>query len=209
LQALCRSVGARFGSEVEEAGAAFRPTGLARLDHRVGGGLPLNALSEVVEAAPSAGASLLLHCLLETVRARRAYAALVDGADGFAPEEAGEELLRQLYWVRCRELDEALRVAELLAADGNFGLLLIDLRGKEARVLRRVPARRWQRLRRMMRKSCCTGLVLTPEPLVAAASLRLRLGASFGLSALERPQALLAEEVEVEALRAAGGAANG
>jgi len=202
LEALCRRVGARFGSEVEAAGGPVWPTGLAEVDRLAGGGLPPHALSEVVEAAPSAGATLLLHRLLDAVPARQTYAALVDGADGFAPEEAGAEVLRQLYWVRCREAGEALREAELLAADGNFGLLLLDLRGSDPAALRRVPGRRWHRLQRMVRKSGCTCVGLTPEPLVAAATVRLRLARSFGFAALAQPTEWPAEQVVVEPLRA-------
>lgn len=202
LQALCRKMGARLASEVDtERTEAFR-SGVGCVDELPSGGFPRNTVSEVMEPNPSSGGTFLLHQLLNQVRVQRRYAALVDGGDCFAPDSMPLETLRHLYWVRCRGTDEALRVADLLAGDSNFSLLLIDLRSSDASALRRVPGNRWYRLQRAVRKAACTCVALTAEPLIPSATLRLRLVGRFDLSALEQTQALLAGQVSVEPLHA-------
>jgi hypothetical protein len=200
LVRLCRESGVRFASDCLEERLVLE-SGLAGLDGASRGGLPRHGLAEVVEAGPSSGGTLLLHHLLERVRMEGGYAALVDGADGFAPAAAGEAELRHLYWVRCRDGEEALRVAELLAHDPNFLLLVLDLRGS---VPRRTPARYWYRLRQALRVGGCCGLVLSTFPLAAGASPRLRVEGTFGLSDLEGGRGALAARLGFEPLGGAG-----
>ena len=55
--------------------------------------------------------------------------ALVDGRDTFDPysaQAAGVEL-KQLLWVRCRNIDQAFRATDLLIQGGGFGLIALDL----------------------------------------------------------------------------------
>lgn len=198
LRALCREVGACFASEVAADTGGRWATGMGPVDASGGGGLPLGTLSEVVEARPGCGGTLLLHQLLARSRAEGRYAALVDGADGFAPDCAPPGDLRQLYWVRCGGTDTALRAAELLVADGNFFLLMVDLRGLESRELDRVPGTRWYRLQRAARRSGCLALVLGRRAVAVSAVFRVRLSRPFGLAALERSRASLCEDVWVE-----------
>ncbi len=204
LVRLCREAGVRFASDCLEERPVLA-SGLAALDGASRGGLPRHGLAEVVEAGPSSGGTLLLHHLLERVRVEGGYAALVDGADGFAPDAAGAAGLRHLYWVRCRNGEEALRAADLLARDPNFLLLVLDLRRVGAEVLRRTPGRYWYRLQRALRGSRCCGLVLGTFPLVVAASPRLRVEGVFHLNDIEGgSREVLAARLAFEPLGAAG-----
>jgi len=204
LARLCREIGAVFASEALERASARWATGLSAVDASLGGGLPSGALAEAVEAVPGAGGTLLQHRLLEAVRSAGAYGGLVDGADGFAPEEAPAATLRHLYWARCRSCDEALRVADVLAADGNLAVLMLDLRGNAPGEARRLAPSRWYRLQRAVRRAGAAALALTPVPLVPAARARLRLSGVFGAEALDQPRRFLAERVEAAPLHASG-----
>lgn len=201
LRSLCRKVGARFASEIDRDQVSPLKTGIPAIDALSPGGLPGNALSEIVEPVPSSGGNLLLHRLLSHARQRRGYAALVDGNDGFAPDTVEDsETLRHLYWVRCPGLKEAMQASDLIVADGNFSLLLIDLRRNDVDTLRRVPGNRWYRLQRAVRKASCTCVTFTPRILVPSAKLRFQLAKPFPLSALDQGQTFLCEQLSAEPL---------
>lgn len=197
-------MGARLASEVDSARVEVFRSGCPGIDGLSAGGFPRNTLSEVIEPDPSLGGTFLLHQLIAQIRQRRGYAALVDGGDRFDPESSAPETLPHLYWVRCSETEQALRVTDLLAGDSNFSLLLVDLRFSDGAALRRVPGNRWYRLQRAVRKAACTCIALTPEPLIPSATLRLRLVGPFGLSALEQSRELLAERLAAEPLGQGG-----
>jgi recA bacterial DNA recombination protein len=102
-------------------------TGIAEIDS-LAGGLPRGALTEIFGPACSGRTSLLLSALA----ARTAHAeacALIDGSDAFDPhsaEAAGVEL-KQLLWVRCRNIEQTLRATDLLLQGGGFGFIALDL----------------------------------------------------------------------------------
>ena len=116
------------------------PTGVPAVDDALGGGLPAGRLTELVSAAPSSGGQTVLARLLVATRAARVRVALVDGADGFAPEAVPADALRHLVWVRGRDLADAMAAADLLVRDGNYAVLVLDLRGCAARPA--APSRR-------------------------------------------------------------------
>ena len=151
------------------------PTGIASLDLALGGGLSTGVLSELVSSAPSSGGQTALLHLLEGMRRKRRFAALVDGADCFDPQTAPPALLEHLLWARCRSVKEALAVADALLRDENLGMVLIDVRGCDLRELRRTRAGDWYRLQRLAERGHGYACVFTPEPLVAAAQTRITL----------------------------------
>jgi hypothetical protein len=55
--------------------------------------------------------------------------ALVDARDSFDPHTASAAgvALQQLLWVRCRNIEQALRSTDLLIQGGGFGLVAVDL----------------------------------------------------------------------------------
>jgi hypothetical protein len=76
--------------------------------------------------------------------------ALVDGRDAFDPSAAlaAGLRLRQLLWVRCKNIEQALRATDLLIQGGGFGLIALDLSDVAPQVVRQVQLSVWFRFRR-------------------------------------------------------------
>jgi hypothetical protein len=200
LSALRSLVAARFPTAPRKHLGCV-PTGVAGLDEALGGGLPAGRLTELVSEAASSGGQLVLARLLAATRAARQRVALVDGADGFAPEAIPTDALRHLVWVRAHNLDEALAAADVLVRDGNYAAVVIDLRGIAERVLRRTPSPSWHRMHRAAENRPAAVLVQTPFALVPAVPWRLTLRAAQGLAQRRRSQAELAAALAVELVR--------
>lgn len=135
------------------------PTGITAVD-ALTGGLPRGALTEIFGPAGCGKTSLLLAALAARTRAAEACA-VVDGRDAFDPEsaKAAGVKLEQLLWVRCRELDQALRAIDLLIQGGGFGLIALDLSDLPRKLVRHIPLNVWFRL--------CRAVENTPTILVA------------------------------------------
>lgn len=200
LASLCREAGVQFASEINPDEASPLRTHIPAIDN-LAGGFPKNTLSEVIEPKSSSGGTFLIHRLLQEVRLARGYAALVDGSDSFSPDSiSNPATLDHLYWVRCRDSEETIRISDLIAGDGNFSLLLVDLRLNSANAVQQIPSNRWYRLQRTVKKTNCTCIALTPTPLVSAAKLRFRLYCQWDVSALEQSQTFLQEQLQIETL---------
>ena len=182
--------------------AAVRP-----VDEALGGGLPAGRLTELVSAVPSGGGQTVVAKLLEATQAARQRVALIDGADGFAPEAVPAGLLRHLVWVRCRAPEEALAAADILVRDGNYAAVVLDLRGCAERALRRSPASAWYRLQRAAEGAAAAVLVQTTRPLVPAVPWRLVLDAPLSLADAGAPRDDVADRLAVRAERSHGPAA--
>jgi len=177
------------------------PTGVGGIDGALGGGLPAGQLTELISERPGCGGQLVLARLLATTRAARQRVALVDGGDGFTPDTVPADALRHLVWVRARKLEEALAAADVLARDGNYAAIVIDLRGLAESALRRTPASVWLRLRRAAESRPAAILVQTAFPLVPAVAWRLVLRTPQGFALRRKEQAALAAQLEVETVR--------
>jgi hypothetical protein len=197
LAALRRLLAGRFPPPARKSAGIVR-TGAAAVDDALGGGLPAGLLTELVSAGPSTGGQLVLARLLETTRAARQRVALIDGADGFAPDSVSPDALRHLVWVRCRDLERAFAAADLLVRDGNYAALVLDLRGLGERALRRHPASAWFRLHRAAEGGSAAMLVQTAFPLIPSVRWRLVLRAPQPLEALRLPREEIAERISVE-----------
>jgi recombination protein RecA len=151
-------------------------TGIPALD-QLTGGLPRGCLTEVFGTL-SSGITSLLQSALAARTANAEACALVDAQDSFDPacaQSAGVEL-RQLLWVRCHNLDQALRSVDLLLHGGGFSLVAMDLSGAPARFVRQVPLNFWFRLRRTVENTSTILLVLSRESNAkTCASLVLRM----------------------------------
>lgn len=174
---------------------------MAGVDAALGGGLPAGRLTELVSGVAGTGGQLVLVRLLVATRAARQRVALIDGADGFAPEAVPSDALRHLVWVRPRRLEETLAAADLLVRDGNYAVVVIDLRGIAERMLRRTPAAHWHRLHRAVQSRPTAVLVQTAFPLVPAVPWRLTLSGPQGLAMGRQPQAWVADRRIVETVR--------
>jgi hypothetical protein len=141
------------------------------------GGLPRGCLTEIYGAACS-GRTSLLHAALAARTGEAEVCALVDGRDAFDPAAAlaAGVSLRQLLWVRCKTLDQALRATDLLIQGGGFGLIALDLSDVAPRLVRQVPLNVWFRFRRAVEGTPAILFLLAQESNAkTCASLVLRM----------------------------------
>lgn len=143
------------------------------------GGLPRGGLTEIC-GPPCSGRTSLLFSALASRTSEAEACALVDGRDSFDPHAAkvaGVEL-KQLLWVRCHNIEQALRATDLLLQGGGFGLIAVDLSDIPQETTRTVPLNVWFRFRRAVEDSPTILMLLEQESNAkTCASLVLRLGA--------------------------------
>jgi hypothetical protein len=174
-------------------------TGIPGVD--AAGGLPRPGLTELVCSAPSCGSQLFLGRLLQVTRDQGLRVALVDHGHAFDPSSWPAFLLEHLVWVRAASATEALGAADLLTRDANLALVILDLRHTALADLRRLASPGWYRLQRAVEPTLMAGVILTPFPLVPSVRLRLELGASHALVALNRPRPDLVTSLRPQLLR--------
>jgi recombination protein RecA len=155
-------------------------TGIPEMDACFGG-LPRGAMTEICGPACSGRTSLLLSALAART-ANGEVCALVDARDSFDPLSAAAAgiALKQLLWVRCQNIDQALRATDLLIQGGGFGLVAIDLTDVPSRTARQVPLNAWFRFRRAVEDTPTILLLIGQESNAkTCASLVLRLDAQY------------------------------
>jgi hypothetical protein len=188
----------RLGVEESRAKSHW-PTGLRQIDEPSNGGLPRGALSEIVAAPGNAGSASLIHALLRQAAKENQIIALVDGADSFDVTQADEGVLPRLLWIRCRSGVEALKAADLLLRDNNLSLVLLDLAIVPAVQVRKIPATTWFRFQRILEQTSTVSIVLTPQPIVSPAQIRITLQPGrVALDTLEREPEEPLRELKVE-----------
>jgi hypothetical protein len=141
------------------------------------GGLPRGGLTEIC-GPPCSGRTSMLLAALAARTAQGEACALVDGRDGFDPQaaQAAGVRLGQLLWVRCRDIEQALRATDLLLRGGGFGLIAVDLADIEPKTVRGVPLNAWFRFRRAVEDTPSILLLIEQESNAkTCASLVLRL----------------------------------
>jgi hypothetical protein len=138
-------------------------TGIPEIDS-LAGGLPRGALTEIC-GPPCSGRTTVLFSALAARTAQAEVCALIDARDSFDPhsaEAAGVEL-QQLLWVRCRNLDQSLRAADLVIQGGGFGFIALDLSDIAPETVRHVPLNAWFRFRRAVEDTSTVLLLLEQE----------------------------------------------
>jgi hypothetical protein len=178
--------------------AARVNSGLSGLDQATEGGLPKGAITELISPHLSAGSGLLIHALLRAAHRDRYFLALIDGRDSFDPEPLGNARLRNLLWIRCRKVIEAVKAADLLLRDGNFPLVILDLVLNAVDELRKIPQTSWYRLQRLVEPAPTAFLILTRRSMVSSAQLKLVLENSWTLEDLDREDTILRLKVRVQ-----------
>ena len=152
------------------------------------GGLPRGGLTEIC-GPPCSGRTSLLVSALASRTADAESCALVDGRDSFDPcaaQTAGVRL-QNLLWVRCRNIDQAMRATDLLLQSGGFGMVAVDLSDLPPKTVRYVPLNAWFRFRRAVEDTPTILLVLEQESNAkTCASLVLRTAARGALWAPAR-----------------------
>jgi len=139
------------------------PAGIPPVD-LLTGGLPRGSLTEIY-GPPCSGRTSLLISALASRTAASEVCALVDARDAFDPHsaEAAGVRLKQLLWVRCRNVDQAIRVTDLLIQGGGFGLIALDLSDTPPHMVRYVPLQVWFRFRRAVEHTPTVFVVLEQE----------------------------------------------
>ncbi|HSI65086.1 MAG TPA: hypothetical protein VLE43_18310 [Candidatus Saccharimonadia bacterium] len=156
-------------------------------------GITPGHITEFVSPLGSSGAGLLLTALLEGAdETLREQVALVDGADTFDPRTLSPQALGRLLWLRCRDVQKAVRAADLLLRDGNIPRVLLDLQLCPERAVRQIPSQAWHRLRLLAEKSGAALCAFTPFQAVPCARSRLLLDRQLPLEVLDvaRPDLL-------------------
>lgn len=124
------------------------PTGIARLDAALDGGLPRGRIVELTGPRSSGRMAFTLRLLTESVR-RGEPSALVDVADALDPRDLHPSVRSRVLWVRPRSLLDGLRCADLLLDAGGFALVALYLVGVPSRGaagVSQVPSSAWVRL---------------------------------------------------------------
>ncbi|MCH6256102.1 hypothetical protein MLD52_06050 [Puniceicoccaceae bacterium K14] len=189
---------------IEEVACQDAPTirtGIETLDEDLGGGLPLGVLTEVAVTKPSCGGQTLLLYLLNAARRERQLVTLVDGRYSFDPESTPPSLLKHLLWVQCEDTMQAMKAADVLLRDENFGMVLVDLSWNDMRELRRVRSEDWYRLQRLAERSSACVCIFTPKAMIPSAQVRLEMTRQFDFSDMEVSVSELAQMLEVRVLR--------
>jgi len=139
------------------------PAGIRSVD-ALTGGFPRGSLTEIYGPPCSGRTSLLVSALASRTSAAE-VCALVDARDAFDPAsaEAAGVKLKNLLWVRCRNVDQALRVTDLLIQGGGFGMIALDFGDTPAKVVRYVPLQVWFRFRRAVELTPTILVVLEQE----------------------------------------------
>lgn len=139
------------------------PSGIPQLDF-LAGGLPRGSLTEICGPSCSGHTTILLSALASLTTQPEACA-LIDARDAFDPhsaEVAGVNL-KNLLWVRCRNIDQSLRAADLLLQGGGFGLIALDLNDIPPKTVRYVPLNTWFRFRKAVENTSTILLFLEQE----------------------------------------------
>jgi hypothetical protein len=170
--------------------ASILQTGLSFLDQTAAGGLPKNAITELITPKHSAGSGSLIHALLRSAQRDRHFIALIDGSDSFDPGSSDNSALRHLLWIRCRKAFDAIKAADLLLRDGNFPLVMVDLVLNPLEELRKIPQTSWYRLQRLVEAAPTACLVINRQGMVSSAQLKIVLENSWTLETLEKENAI-------------------
>jgi|SRR5688572_30144166 len=146
------------------------PSGIPTLDVAIGG-LPRGTIVEIF-GAPSSGRTSLALTILSTLIQQGEVCALVDGTDAFDPESgaaAGMDM-RRLLWVRCRNLDQVLRSADLLLQGGGFGAVAVDLSDLPQKALNGISLAVWFRFQRVLENTPTVLLLIGQEDVAKSAA---------------------------------------
>ena len=179
---LRRMLAEKFPIVEHKPGGILR-TGLTSLD-AAEGGLRRAALTEF--SGTSGAGALFLQAMLRAVCHERCFAALVDAARTFEPDAFSASALARLLAVFCADAMQAVKAADLLLRDGNLALVMLDLQAVPPAQLRRIPANTWHRFQRLAEQTTAAVVVLTPQPMVEAAHVRITGAGKWMLAAQRR-----------------------
>ena len=149
------------------------PTGVPHLDEVLGGGIRTGALTEFVSTCASTGSQTSLGSLLKLTRLARQRIAIVDAAGAFDIETLDNDLIAHVVWIRCQNLSECWRTADLVARDPNYAVTVVDVRGLPLRALLRTRDSIWVRLQRAVEQAETALLVQSHSSIAPNAAYRV------------------------------------
>jgi hypothetical protein len=194
LQAL-RSLMAEKYPEAGVKPAGVFATGVGVVDE-VEGGLRRGAVTELV--GPMSAGALFTTALLLALEAQAMFGALIDAGSFFDPQGADPLTLPRLLWVRCAGMMPAVKAADLLLRDGNLPVVVLDLQGVSLREVRRVPASTWHRFQRLAEPGGTALVVLSSQPVVEGAQVRIAIRQRWTLDAMRQRRSQLLSELEAQ-----------
>jgi RecA/RadA recombinase len=174
--------------------STFLSTGIASIDQLLGGGLRRGTVAQIVVPHPSGGSALLLHDIIHTMQHR--FVALIDGKNSFEPLTETPFLL----WLRCQNVIQATRAADLLIRDGNFALTILDLKQNAPRELRKIPATTWYRLQRVAEETRAILLLLTRYYISGSSYVALQITQHLQMKNLSEISSAVSESLPIEFL---------
>lgn len=174
------------------------PSGIPSLDAALPGGFARSAITEIVSSQRAAGSALVVVSLLQQAFLHHQFVALIDGADSFDPCPLPSSLLERLLWVRCQNVEEAMKAADLVVRDRNLPIVLLDLQINPLSQLRKIAAPVWYRWQRIVEQTATTLLVMTPQPIVSGAHTKVFLKTRFNLDALAKTSEELVSAISCE-----------
>lgn len=187
LDGLRRMLADKF-PEAERKARGGWATGIVSLD-ALEGGLRYGAVTELT-ATPGNGA-LFIHGLLQRTLETKSFAALIDAGGTFDPDSCPEAVLTRLLWVRCPDAIPAVKAADILLRDGNLPLLLLDFQMITPLQMGKIPASTWHRFQRLVEQTALIFVVLTRQPAVESAQVRISLHNRWTLEARRHSRAEL------------------
>jgi len=157
-------------TEVSKRVCASVPSGIDALDAKIGG-LPRGAVTEIF-GLPSSGKTSMLLSILAATTARDEVCALVDGNDAFSPESGAKSgiNLKRLLWVRCHNVDQSIKVTDLLLQSGGFGVVALDISDLQTESLQAVPLSTWFRFQRAIEKTPTILAILSKDGIAKTCS---------------------------------------
>lgn len=181
--------------EADARPAGIFRTGLAGIDEAEGG-LRRGSVTEL--AGPVSAGSLVIAALLLAIREQMTFGALIDAGASFDPQSAEPSALPRLLWVRCAEAMQAVKAADLLLRDGNLPLIVLDLQYLPLREARRVPTSTWHRFQRLAEPGGTAMLILSTQPIVEGAPVRIAMRQRWTLQAMRSRRSQLLQRVEAQ-----------
>ena len=122
----------------------------------------------------------------------------------FDPQSADPATLPRLLWVRCADVMQAVKAADLLLRDGNLPLIVLDLQNAAgAGNAASVPASTWHRFQRLAEPGGTALVILSAQPLVEGAQVRIALRQRWTLAAMRQRRSKLLDEIQRTGFHAA------
>lgn len=194
LQAL-RVLLAEKYPEADTRPAGVFPTGVRGIDETEGG-LRRGSVTEL--AGPVSSGSLVIAALLLALREQATFGALIDAGSTFDPQGAEPSALPRLLWVRCVDAMQAVKATDLLLRDGNLPLIVLDLQNLPLREARRIPMSTWHRFQRLAEPGGTAILILSSQPLVEGASVRIAMRQRWALRDMRVRRGQLLKRLEAQ-----------